>query len=66
MSSGSTTNNASDGIVNTVLVVNVVTCRRTALRHTSAPHGTAIARPTSTGTNDIRRWITVSVHASGR
>ncbi len=66
MSSGNTTNNASDGMVNTTLAATVVRRRSTVLRHTSTPHGSAIASPASTGTSDSRRWITVRAHAAGR
>jgi hypothetical protein len=66
MISGSTTNSASDGMVNTTLAVAVVSRRGIGARCTNTPSGTAIASPMSTGTNDSRRWITVSAQASAR
>ena len=50
----------------TTLAVAVVSRRGIGARCTSTPSGTAIANPISTGTNDSRRWITVSAQASSR
>ncbi len=66
MISGSTTNNASDGIVKMMLAVTVVKRRSTVVRCTSAPSGTAISSPSTIGISDSRRWITVSAHRSSR
>ena len=63
---GKTTNSASDGMVNTTPAVAVVRRRGSGARCTSTPSGTAIAKPISTGTNDSRRWTTVSAQASSR
>ena len=66
MISGSTTNNASDGMVKMMLAVIVVNRRSAAVRCTSAPSGTAISSPSTIGISDRRRWIIVSAHASSR
>ena len=66
MISGSTTNSASDGIVKMMLAVTVVNRRSTVVRWTSAPSGTAISNPSTIGTSDSRRWISVSAQASSR
>ena len=55
MISGSTTNSASDGMVNTALAATVVNRRSARIRHVSTPHGTASTKPASTGTSDSRR-----------
>ena len=66
MISGSTTNNASDGMVKMMLAVTVVSRRRTVVRCTNAPSGTAMSNPITNGTKDSRRWITVNAQASSR
>ena len=66
MINGSTTNNASDGMVNTMLAVTVVSRLSTVVRCTSAPNGTAITRPSTIGISDSRRWMSVSAHRSSR
>ncbi len=55
MINGNTTNSASDGMVKMMLAVTVVSLRSTVVRCTSAPKGTAISSPSSTGINDNRR-----------
>ena len=66
MINGSTTNSASDGIVKTMLAVTVVSRRSAVVRCTAAPRGTAMSSPSTMGTSDRRRWITVSSQASSR
>ena len=66
MISGSTTNNASDGMVKMMLAANVVNRRKTVCRHTSEPSGTAISRPSTMGISASRRWISVNAQALSR
>ena len=66
MINGSATNSASDGMVKMMLAVTVVIRRSTLVRCTSAPSGTAISNPSSTGISDSRRWMSVSAQASSR
>ncbi len=66
ITSGSTTNSASDGMVKMMLAVTVVRRRSTVVRCTSAPSGTAISRPSRIGISDSLRWISVSDHRSSR
>ena len=66
MISGSTTNNASDGMVKMMLAVTVVNRRNTVVRWMNAPSGTAMISPNTIGIRDKRRWISVSVHRSSR
>ncbi|CFR96277.1 Uncharacterised protein [Mycobacterium tuberculosis] len=64
MISGNTTNSASDGMVNITLAVAVVSRRSSGARCTSRPNGTALISPISTGSNERRRWTTVSAQAA--
>jgi hypothetical protein len=66
MISGRTTKRASDGIVKMMLATTVVNRRNAVVRWTRAPRGTAIRRPSTNGTNDSHRWISVRSQASPR
>ena len=55
ITSGSTTNSASDGMVNTALAATVVSRRSAVVRQATTPQGNAIARPANTGTSDSLR-----------
>ena len=65
MISGSTTNSASDGRVNTTLAVTVVSRRARRALHVP-PERHRDRQPITTGSSDSRRCTTVSAQALSR